>query len=188
MEQRDGQSRILIVEDEQIVAQDIEQTLVDLGYRIAGVTASGEEALDLAGREETDLALMDIMLAGPMDGVRAAKVLKSRFDIPVIYLTAYTNQETFERAKGTDPYGYLVKPFDERSLYFAIEIALNRRVAEKEIHTLRGLLPICASCKKIRDDSGYWQQLEVYLGSHSELRFSHGLCPECRKKLYPDLS
>lgn len=325
-------AQILVVEDELIVAHNLQQKLQGLGYTVPAIAATGEEAFDLANSTRPDLILMDIRLAGEMDGVTAAELIRAHFDIPVIYLTAYVDDETVERAKLTEPLGYIPKPFETRQLHTAIEMALyrhtmdrqlkesrrwlattlhsigdaviatdasgsirlmnpvaeaftgwsevealgrrleevvvlvdevtrqaianpalqalrlktvvtldaptlliardgaerhvadsaapitddqgevsgvvlvlfdvteRRRVAlEREeliaqlesalanIKTLRGLIPICASCKKIRDDAGYWTSLETYLHKHSEADFSHGICPDCACRLYGDL-
>ena len=121
-----------------------------------------------------------------MDGIEAAGNIKKRFDISVLYLTAYSDQETLDRAKITTPFGYLIKPFSERELHSTIEIALYKQKMDKEVKILRGMLPICADCKSIRDDKGYWNHLEVYMSRNSEIKFTHGLCPICAKKLLDD--
>jgi CheY-like chemotaxis protein len=130
---------------------------------------------------------MDINLGEGIDGIETAEKIQSGMDIPVIYLTAYSDNETLQKAKITKPYGYITKPFNERELHIVIEIALYKYKAEKELKILRRILPICASCKKIRDDKGYWKQIESYLRHHSDIEFSHSLCPDCAKKLYPNM-
>jgi len=124
---------ILIVEDSQIVARDIEKKLARLGYRVAGSSVSGRGAVDKAAATRPDLVLMDIRLQGKMDGIEAAALIREQFDIPVVYLTAYADDETVERAKQTAPLGYLVKPFDESTLRTAIEVALYRASMEREL-------------------------------------------------------
>ncbi len=119
-------TRILVVEDEQIVAEDLKMTLEGLGYIVAGIASSGEKAIELAGTEKPDLILMDIMLAGKMDGIEAAEKIQARMNVPLIYLTAYSDDATLERAKRTKPYSYLIKPFEERELYSNIEMALYK--------------------------------------------------------------
>ena len=121
-----AEGRILIVEDEHIVAIGIKRMLKDLGYTVTGVASSGEDAIVKAESTFPDVVLMDIMLKGDMDGVKAAKEIKEKFDIPVVYLTAYSNNEILERAKTTEPLGYIIKPFDEKDLYSNIEVALHR--------------------------------------------------------------
>ncbi len=124
---------ILIVEDEGIVAADIERSLRALGYRVRGSVPSAEEALDKVAEVQPELVLMDIVLAGPMDGVAAADAIRERFNIPVIYLTSHTDLSTVQRAKQTEPYGYVVKPFDVRTLRVGIETALCRHEAETRL-------------------------------------------------------
>jgi PAS domain S-box-containing protein len=124
--------RILVVEDEELIGQDIKFLLEDLGYDVPDLVPSGEEAIDKAGETRADLVLMDIMLEGDIDGIEAANKINNQYGIPVIYLTAYRNEDIFERAKLTEPYAYIVKPFEERELRTNVEIALNRHKAEKE--------------------------------------------------------
>ncbi len=318
-----GSPNILIVEDEYIIAKGIQKRLEKMGYIVSAPIASGEEAVVKVEKEDPDLVLMDIMLKGEMDGIEAADLIRSRFGIPVIFLTAYADDERLQQAKRTQPYGYVLKPFRGRELKIVIEMALyaakidaerkqseekvlrakqewertfdavpdliaildhnhrivriNKAMAERldltpekaigltcyehihgtkeplpfcpfkemltdgrehtaEIHvdilggnflvstsplhdtkgrlagcvhvarditelkmteaelrdaldkvrTLSGFLPICSSCKKIRDDKGYWNQIEAYISKHSEAEFSHSICPECIHKLYPD--
>jgi two-component system, cell cycle sensor histidine kinase and response regulator CckA len=323
---------ILIVEDEAIVAADLENKLRQNGYEVGGIASQGLAAVELAQRLCPQLILMDIQLEGPLDGIEAAEMIHRQSDIPVVFLTAHSDRPTLARAKLTGPFGYILKPFDDRELVTQIELALykynaerqlreqgellrvtlssigeavittneaglitfinpvaeslsgwpmdqaaskpleevfrildektrevieypiedvlqtgervdmsnhillhgryggevpvncsgdpildekgkirgvvlvfrditKRRRAEEEkdaiiadlkqaidkIRTLSGLLPICASCKKIRDDKGYWNQIEAYIRKHSEAEFTHGICPDCAKKLYPTL-
>jgi PAS domain S-box-containing protein len=326
-------ARILVVEDDSIISMDIQNTLQKLGHELAGTAVLGEEAVEKASDLRPELVLMDIELAGELDGVEAAAHIRERLQIPVIFLTAYSEDTTLQRAKTTEPYGYLVKPLVERDLRIGIEMALHkhqaeRRMAERErwftdtltsigeaviatdpqgqvrfmnslaesitgwrrdeaiaqhldnvlvlsekgapghgsspfaeaaregfavdwssntyvwpregpltpidyaatrirhengetvgvvivfrdisprklmeqeregliselqnalakVKTLSGMLPICASCKKIRDDKGYWEAVEGYLRKHSDVTFTHGLCPGCIRKLYPDFA
>lgn len=328
------QARILVVEDEPIISLDIQSTLRAMGHEISGVAVLGEEALEKACELHPDLVLMDIKLSGELDGVEAAAHIRKLLQIPVIFLTAYSEDTTLERAKATEPYGYLIKPLVERDLRIAIEMALHkhqaeRRTADRErwfsntlasmgeaviatdpqgeirfinplaesitgwrraeavgqhvdtvlvlsekdtpgdggsplaqallegfaldwgcntylwprqggpqtpveysatrirhesgetvgvvivfrdisprkqmeqeregliqelqnalakVKTLSGMLPICAGCKKIRDDRGYWEVVEAYLKKHADVTFTHGLCPDCIRKRYPDFA
>lgn len=309
---------ILIVEDEFIIATDIRMSLEAMGYKVCAIVSSGEEAIARTEKEKPDLVLMDVVLKGKLDGVEAAEQIRFLFNIPIIYLTAYTDGNTVERAKRTEPSGYIIKPFNDRELNTAIEIALYKHMAEtklreseerfrtlfnqandsifvydtkgnfhsvnpkayrnlgytedellqmrvsdvdldfapiedetlfwdrlpisierrckrkdgsifpadvrlsiivsheqrfvlafvnditkrkeaerereeliqklrealEKVKTLSGLVPICAKCKKIRDDKGYWNLLESYIEKHSEASFSHSLCPECSDELY----
>lgn len=124
---------IFIVEDEAIVANDIRETLISLGYSSAGIAKSGELAMEKIRVAQPDLVLMDIHLAGQMDGVDTAGQVHALYDIPVIYLTAYADKILLERAKVTEPYGYVVKPYDERELHSVIEMALYKHRIEREI-------------------------------------------------------
>ncbi len=315
-------SRILIVEDEPVIATALKQRLVALGYEVCGMALAGEEAIELAGRTSPDLVLMDIRLEGDMEGTDAAASIRSSFKVPIVFVTAHADEEILQKAKQSDPFGYLVKPYSRRELRTTIEVALYKARAEKmivrakeewentfdavpdlillldtdyrilrankaavsrlgmtseemvgrkcfecfhaekappehcpharllsdgkphfgeitenrlgavfevgvwplrdaegrtwgavdvarditerkhaeaererlilelqqalaEVKTLSGLLPICASCKKIRDDQGYWQQIEAYISDHSHAEFTHSICPDCAKKLYP---
>lgn len=126
------ETKILVVEDQTIVALNIKSRLKNMGYVVPGTVASGEEAIKEAELTNADLVLMDIMLKGEMDGIEAARIIKSRFGIPVIYLTACTDFETLERAKQTDPEGYISKPFKEEDLCQNIEAALLKRRLEKK--------------------------------------------------------
>jgi len=322
-----AKARIMIVEDELIIGRDVKISLERMDYTVTSVATSAEQALERAERDRPDLILMDIVLPGQMDGVGAAEEIRSRWGIPVVFLTAYADEKTLERAKMSEPFGYLLKPFQARELRAVIEMALHkaemeerlrasearyravvedqtelicrfelpearltfvnqaycrffdrrpedlvgqsfmplipeedrgrdqkllaalslenpvvtiehrvikpdgemawvqwtnraffdrqgriiecqgvgrdvtaRKRAEEErerllaelqealgrVRKLSGLLPICSSCKKIRDDQGYWRQIEAYIRDHSEAEFSHSICPECAKKLYPE--
>jgi PAS domain S-box-containing protein len=123
---------ILIVEDEPIVAKDIQCTLARLGYRAPATATSGEEALRKAAEIRPDLVLMDIVLKGPMDGVDTARELRARYAVPVVYLTAYADDYALERAKTTEPAGYLLKPFQTGELRPTIEMALHRSQTERQ--------------------------------------------------------
>ena len=125
--------KILVVEDERVVARDIEKRLKKLGYVVAASVASGEAALAKVAACRPDLVLMDMRLKGHLDGIEAAEQIRVVFGTPVIYLTAYVDEATLQRAKVTEPFGYIMKPFDERDLQVAIEIALRRRLSERAI-------------------------------------------------------
>lgn len=118
--------KILIVEDETIVALDIERKVARSGYEVVGNVTSGEAAIDKVKETHPDLILMDISLEGDMDGIEAAERIQRHFDIPIIYVTAHSHPQTLERAKITEPYGYIVKPFERRSLHATMEMALYK--------------------------------------------------------------
>ena len=128
-----SETTILIVEDEAIVAMDLAGKLARLGYTVCDSTARGENALALVRERQPDLVLMDIRLAGTMDGVEAAEQIRRACDVPVIYLTSHADRATLDRAKRTEPYGYLLKPFEERELESHIEMALYKHQAERKL-------------------------------------------------------
>lgn len=143
------QNRILIVEDENIVGIDLKQTLTKLNYAVLGIVRTGEDAIKLAIEKNPDLILMDIMLEGKITGIEAAKQIREKIDVPVIYLTAYADDKTIEDAKLTDPFGYLLKPYDERNLHSSIEMALYKhhlnlklKESEERYRTLVELSPV----------------------------------------------
>ncbi len=127
------EENILIVEDESIIALSIQNSLHIAGYRVAAITISGEAAIDYAREHRPDLALVDITLAGKMDGIATAEILRSELDIPIIYMTALSDEKTLNRAQITLPYAYLVKPFQERDLRIAIQIALYNHQLESKL-------------------------------------------------------
>ncbi|MBD3168292.1 MAG: response regulator [candidate division Zixibacteria bacterium] len=323
-----GNASIIIVEDEIIVARNIEERLKDLGYKIMGIVSTAEDAIKQAALLKPDLVLMDIRLHDRMNGIDAAKKIYLENDIPVIFLTAYADDDTLEKAKDAEPYGYLVKPFETKELYTTIEISLRKHKKSKaltqrndwlvnvlsnigngvivtdtdgninfinqtaevmtgwkaseafgkklkdvlkiidsvsrkiieipaqksfaeryiphmisnttllsrngdhtlidyhaslirgeegsilgqiwviydttstklieeqreklikhlqealsKIRALSGLIPICSTCKKIRNKQGEWSNLEEYIQEHSEADFSYCLCPECVEDL-----
>jgi CheY-like chemotaxis protein len=197
-----SKASILVVEDESIMATSIRMRLLNLGYTVCGSVSSGIEAIEKVAELKPDLVLMDVQLKEGMDGIEAAAEVRRRFDLPVIYLTAHSDAETLQRAKITEPFGYLLKPHEERELETAIEMGLYKHQMERdrerlikelqtalaEVKLLSGLLPICASCKNIRDDQGYWSRVETYFEKRSGATFSHGICPDCATKLYPEFA
>jgi len=191
--------KVMIVEDNTTVAKDLSECIIDLDYEVTSIQASGEESIEQAELEQPDIVIMDINLRDEMDGVEAADQIHSKFGIPVVFLSAYSDKGLLKRAREVGSFGYLIKPFEEREIYATLEMALYKAKAEKEckslvkelqkaaehIEVLRGIIPICSSCKKIRDDEGYWHQVDVYFRDHSEIEFSHALCANCIKELYP---
>ena len=131
---------VLVVEDESIVSKDIQQSLKKLGYNIAGVASTGEKAIEIADKSRPDIVLMDIMLKGDMTGIQAAEILKKKWNIPIIYLTAYADESTLNKAKVTEPYGYIIKPFKEIDMHTSIEMALYKHKQEAAILKERDML------------------------------------------------
>jgi two-component system response regulator LytT len=134
-----AQISVLVVEDESIVAKDIQNSLKRLGYVVPATASTGPDAIALTGEHRPELVLMDIMLKGEMSGIEAAEVIKARYDIPVIFLTAYADESTLGKAKLTEPYGYILKPFKEIDLHTAIEIAIYKHQKEMELRKERDI-------------------------------------------------
>lgn len=157
----DNKAKILVVEDENIVGADLKQTLLKLNYQVVDLVRNGEDAINKALDKKPDLILMDIMLNGNITGIEAANAIKQEIDVPVIYLTAYADEKTIQNAKLTDPFGYVLKPFDERTLHFSIETALYKhktnlklKESESRYRTLVDLSPI-AICIFSNDHIAY---------------------------------
>lgn len=194
-------AKILIVEDDIVAAIDLKRRLNRIGYQVSGSFGKGEDAIQQFEIIKPEIILMDIILEGDIDGIKTSDILHSKYDVPIIFMTSLIDEDTFERAKITEPFGYIIKPIQDRELQINIEIALFKSKIENEnkylikklqeqndkIKELSGLIPICSNCKKIRDDYGYWHQVEEYIRQHSEAEFTHSLCPNCMKALYPDL-
>ena len=199
--------RVLIVEDELMVGEMIKGVVEEAGLAVTGKAQNGAQAVELAQTIQPDVVLMDIQMPG-MDGLEAARRIQQTRPTPVVVLTAHQSPELVSRANAAGVGGYLLKPPAPPDLKRVIAIAIARfddmmalrRLNAKldgrnkaledalaKINVLSGLLPICANCKKIRDDDGYWHQVEVYMEEHSDARFTHGLCPDCKQTLYPQL-
>jgi len=173
-------SLILAVDDKPQNLQFLGKLLADNGYEV-GVAQSGRQALNFVRKNDPDLILLDIMMPD-MDGYEVCERLKEDFSarhIPVIFLTAKTDPEDI--IKGFDMGGvdYVTKPFNSAEL-------LARIRTHVELRTLKGLLPMCSKCKKIRDDKGFWERVDSYIEQHSRVTFSHGICPDCLVDLYGD--
>ena len=133
-------TRILIVEDEGLIARDIEDMVRNAGYEVCSVVGTGEDAIKKAETTHPDLILMDIILRGAMDGVEAAEKIREQFNIPVIYLTAHTDENTLERAKLTEPLGYTLKPVEQKELMTVMEMALYKHQMEIKLRERQGWL------------------------------------------------
>lgn len=187
---------VMIVEDERIVAEAIQLCLERVGVKVVANVATGEDAVRMVESSDPGLVIMDITLAGKMDGFQAAEVIHDRFSKPVIFLTAYSDDETLRRAKQAHAYGFLVKPFHDRDILPTVEIAVFRHRAEQEreallkdlqeakeeIAKLREMLPQCSWCGRIRDGA-QWVELDHYLETHLKTEFSHDLCTDCDRKV-----
>jgi AmiR/NasT family two-component response regulator len=191
--------KILVAEDDYLVSEDIIRSLRVQGYVNIIEAADGQEAFEKTCSQRPDIVLMDIMMP-KLDGIGAARKIQECCPTPVVVLSAYEAPDSANIAGAAGVSAYLTKPPRPGELERAIIIALARHAdmlelrrlnkeleqALNKVKVLSGMLPICASCKKIRDDKGYWQQIELYIRDHSEAEFSHGICPECVKKLYPE--
>src|SRR5579864_8804735 len=124
--------RALIVEDETLIAEELKERLERFGFLVIAAVDTAEEGIQIATTERPDLVLMDVRLRGEKDGVQAAAEIRQRVDVPVIYLTAYSDRATLDRAKHTEPYGYVLKPFHERELQVTIELAMHRHALERK--------------------------------------------------------
>jgi phosphoserine phosphatase RsbU/P len=196
--------RILIAEDDPTSRKILTAFLTKQGHEIV-VTVNGAEAWQAMLQPDAPLlAILDWMMP-EMDGievvrrVRAAETVQAPY---IIILTARGDKADIIAGLDAGANDYLTKPFDVGELRARVEV--GRRMAEmqdalagkikelsdalKQIRTLRGILPICASCKNIRDDQGYWSQVEVYVRNHTEADFSHSICPACERKLYPEFA
>jgi sigma-B regulation protein RsbU (phosphoserine phosphatase) len=208
---------ILIVEDSLDEQALLSTRLREAGYEALIVADSAEAALEILGQGnlgqrtgEVDLILMDIMLPG-VDGLEACRritTIESLQDIPIIVITAKTDEKDLLAAFAAGAMDYIRKPVNPAELAARVSSALTLRAerntrkareqelllrtqaleqAMREVKVLRGLIPICAKCKRIRTDSGDWQQLEEYIQNHSEVEFSHGFCQACMKEIYPQV-
>jgi len=192
--------RILVAEDNTLVRRLICSLLEETGYLVAGQAVDGREAVRLTRELHPDAVLLDLEMP-ELDGIAAAQAISQCCPTPVVVLTAYDAPELVNQASSAGVGAYLVKPPDGDALDRSIAIAvarhsdlvelrrLNQELRETldEVRQLRKMLPICASCKRIRDDDGYWQDVADYLHQHAALDFTHGLCPDCLARLYPDL-
>jgi PAS domain S-box-containing protein len=167
---------ILIVEDEAIVAADIANKLRKLGYDVAGSTDTGEAAIEIARRQRPSLVLMDIRLAGAMDGITTADLIREESQVPVVFLTAHSDKATLQRAKQVEAFGYILKPFDDRELHTQIEIALYKHAAEQRLresearfrNLLRNISSVAVQGYGPDGMIQYWNQASERLYGYSE--------------------
>ena len=189
--------RVLIAEDDVLVGDVIQSELERMGHRVAGRAADGRQAVDLTKCLRPDIVLMDIAMP-EVDGLEAARQIQEQCPRPVVLLTAHEETDFVSRASALGVGAYLVKPPNGPELARTMAIAearfadlmeLRRLNAELQaaldkVKVLSGFIPICAGCKKVRNDEGFWQEVEKYVMEHSGATFSHGLCPDCIKKYF----
>ena len=209
-------NKILVVDDIKKNIQLLGSVLDKEGYAVSYAT-NGAKALEMTAVEDFDLILLDVMMPemDGFEVCRQLKQNRRTRDIPVLFLTAKSERDDIVRGLCEGAVDYLTKPFNTAELVARVkthvalrqaqEVILERnaeleeknrqlqqlleenRKAMSEIKILRGIIPICSNCKKIRDDEGYWTQIESYISNHSEAEFTHGVCSECAEKLYPFL-
>ncbi|MEI6564311.1 MAG: response regulator transcription factor [bacterium] len=194
--------KILIAEDDGTSRVILTKALEKIGHQVVA-TVDGVEALKvMQSPDAPHLAILDWLMPN-MDGVEVCRRIRVLHDSPppyIILLTIKGEKEHIVAGLDAGANDYISKPYDLEELrarldvgqrMLALQDTLSTKVNElqkalDEVQTLRGIVPICANCKKIRDDKGFWQQVERYLTEHSEVRFTHGTCPECMRKLYPE--
>ncbi|GEM_PF-3197790 len=201
--------RILIVEDEIIVAFAIEETLNNSHYQVMTSVESGEKAIKYLENEQVDAVLMDIRLSGNLDGITTAQLIRDRFKIPVVFLTAYSDTKTLSRAKITEPYGYIVKPFKDQDLLCNLEIAIYKHEQERNAWESRTndcghhnhthsetygefegneqgppeKLNSCLWCKNFQEDQGEWKTAEEFISEKLDIEVWQIACNKCFEKL-----
>ncbi len=178
-----NEDTVLIVDDNPQNLKILGNILREKGY-VPVVTKSGGKVLQFLQQELPALILLDIMMP-EMDGYHVCEELKDNDktkDIPVIFLTAKTGTTDIVKGFDVGAVDYVTKPFQTAELLARVNTHIQLRHARQEINTLRGILPICCVCKKIRDDEGYWRQVESYIKKNSDADFTHGYCPDCFQK------
>lgn len=193
--------KILVAEDDMISRKMLERILARDGHTVRAVE-DGVKALSAMGKETPDMLITDWMMPD-MDGLELSRRVRA-LDLPnyvyIILLTALTERERIIEGLDAGADDYITKPYDKTELLARVKagkrvIQLEKSLRQKnqelsealaQVRQLKGLLPICMYCKKIRKDENYWQQIEVYVGEHSEADFSHSICPECLEKHYPE--
>jgi two-component system, response regulator PdtaR len=187
--------RVLLAEDESLVGDVIEHELEKGGYEVAGRASNGSLAVTMAQDLKPDIVLMDIEMP-KMNGLEAMRNIFDICPVPVILLTAHDTASFIVDAGMIGAAGYLVKPSNIREIDRAITIGLarfndimelrrvNRQLQEAldKVKILSGLLPICSECRMVRNDQGYWEELEEYLEAHAGMKMMHGICPDCKTK------
>jgi AmiR/NasT family two-component response regulator len=191
--------RILIVDDQESIRELLLRQLEKIGHLVAGMASNGQQAVELSGSLQPDVVLMDIEMP-TMNGLDATRIIMEKSPRPVILLTSHENPEMVMQASRVGAGAYLLKPPSAQEIERTMVIAAARfadlmelrrlnselKKALENVKVLSGLLPMCANCKSIRNDKGYWKAVEEYITDNSEAHFSHSLCPACIDKLYPE--
>lgn len=183
----EDKAKILVVDDNPQNLRVVGSTLVEHGYK-PFMTLNGEKALEFLDREKPELILLDVMMP-EMDGFELCRRIKETelAAVPVIFLTAKSEIEEVLRGFELGAVDYLTKPFNPLELIARIRLHIELKRAREEIRTLKGILPLCSFCKKVRDDAGYWSRVDTYIERNTDLDVSHGVCPDCMKQHYPDI-
>jgi AmiR/NasT family two-component response regulator len=191
--------RLVIAEDDFLVGTEVVRIAESLDCEVLGVARDGAQAVELVKAHKPDLALLDIQMRN-VSGLTAARRIRDECPVPVVILTAFESPELVREASEAGVGAYLTKPPERSEMQRALTIARARfgdlvalrkanlalQKALDEVRTLTGMLPMCVFCKRIRTDEGYWQAVDAYICSHTEALVSHGFCPECAAKHYPE--
>ena len=191
--------RVLVAEDDYLVAEMVAGALDYIGYTVVAEASNGQEAIELTLKERPDVVVMDVKMPD-VDGIEATRRIQESCPTAVVILSAYETRQLVGDATAAGVGAYLIKPPRANELERAIIVAMARFTEKMEllklyeetrdtlarIKGLEGLIPICAACKKIRDEGGSWHSLEAFLAAHGNLNFTHGLCPDCMGTMYPD--
>lgn len=191
--------RVVIAEDDFLVGTEVVRLAESLGCEVLGVARDGGQAAEMVRDLGPDLAILDVQMRG-VSGIEAARRIRDARPVPVVILTAFESPELVAEASEAGVGAYLTKPPERAELQRAMTIAVARhadltalreanaklRQALDEVRTLSGLLPMCCFCKKVRTDEGYWQAVDAYICAHTAAKVSHGFCPECAAKHYPE--
>lgn len=189
MPSKKNKSSILIVDDNAQNIQVLGTILKNENYDVT-VAMEGLEALEYLIKEKPDLILLDVMMP-KMNGYEVCRIIKKDKKlkkIPVIFITAKTGSEDVVKGFSVGAVDYISKPFNADELLARVETHLELSRSREQIKTLEEMIPICSNCKKVRDDDGYWKKVEQYISEKTNSTFSHGICDECAKKLYPELN
>ncbi len=206
---------VLVAEDDALVSDGTAGQLSRLGYSLAGCAYDGPQAVELTAERRPSVILMDLQMIDPetgredpQAGLKATRLIQDRCPTAVVVLTAHESPDLVYQATEAGANGYLVKPAGDLELSRAITIAQARfrdlvmlrrlnsllhlrneklQALLKQAKPLVGLITACANCRKVRDDHGEWQRMERYIQSHTNAKFTHGLCPDCATELYPDI-
>lgn len=193
--------RVLLADDEAAMLDLVQEAVEALGMRVVGRATNGEAAVALAGELRPEVVVLDISMP-ELDGLAAAARIQAECPTPAVILSSHESPGDLDRAQAAGVGAFLIKPPRGPELDRAIRIAVARhadlmelrrlnaelRKALAEIKTLSGLLPICSACKKVRDDAGYWNQIETFIAVRTTAQFTHSLCPECLPKYFPGVS